>query len=65
MRVETSDEPSRLISALTYRVFRYLRGNIFGPTAHTGLRNVYLSVYHSLPPDLPVEAARAMVAKHF
>jgi hypothetical protein len=65
LRLETSDEPSRLIYALTYRVFRYLRGNIFGLTAHTGRDKVYASVYHSLPPDLPVESAQAIVEKHF
>ena len=56
---------SGLIYALTYKMFRHLRGNIFGLTAHVARGRAFISVYHSLPPDLTVEEAQAITAQHF
>jgi len=50
---------------LTYKVFRYLEGNIFGLAAHTVRGRIYVSVYLSLPPHLTLDAARAIVTRHF
>jgi hypothetical protein len=38
LRFETSRDAGGLIYALTYKVFRYLEGNIHGLTAHTRAR---------------------------
>ncbi|MEK7676479.1 MAG: hypothetical protein AAB676_11675 [Verrucomicrobiota bacterium] len=65
LRFETSQDVSGLIYALTYKVFRHLRGNIFGLTAHAARGRAYVSVYHSLPPDLSLPQAQTIVAEHF
>jgi hypothetical protein len=62
---ETSEDARGLVYALAYKVFRHLRGNIFGLVAHAARGVAYVSVYHSLPPDLPLEEARRLVAAHF
>ncbi len=65
LRFEASHHIDGLIYALTYRVFRHLRGNIFGLSAHARSAKAYVSVYLSLPPDLPLEEAHSLVATHF
>lgn len=65
LRFETTQSESGLIYALTYQVFRHLRGNIFGLTAHAARGRAFVSVYHSLPPDLSLEQAQAIAAQHF
>ncbi len=65
LRFETSQEVHGLIYALTYKVFRHLRGDIFGLTAHAAHGAVYASVYHHLPDDLSLEEAQAIVATVF
>jgi hypothetical protein len=65
LRFETTQDVNGLIYALTYKIFRHLRGNIFGLTAHAARGRGFVSVYHSLPPDLSLEQAQALTAKHF
>lgn len=65
LRCETTADAEALLYALTYRVFRYLRGNIFALAAHSVRGQACVSVYHSLPPDLPLHAAQALVAARF
>ena len=65
LRFETAEEASGLVYAITYKIFRHLRGNIFGLTAHAARGRAFLSVYHNLPPDLPLEQAQAITAQQF
>ena len=65
LRFETSQNANGLIYALSYKVYRHLGGNIFGLTAQAARGKSYLSVYHSLPPDLPLENARTVIRKLF
>jgi hypothetical protein len=58
LHFETSRNAPGIIYSLTYKVFRYLRGNIFGLSAHVSRGMAYVSVYHSLPPDLPLPEAQ-------
>jgi len=65
LRFETSRPTSGLVYALTYKVFRHLRGNIFALSAHAARGQSFVSVYHSLPADLSLASARAITAEHF
>lgn len=65
LRFETTGEARGLIYALTYKIFRHLRGNIFGLTAHTARGRGFVSVYHSLPGDLSLAQAQELTVKHF
>ena len=65
LRFETSRIGGGLIYALTYKVFRYLEGNIHGLTAHTARGNAYISVYYSLPAGKLLNEARAIVESRF
>ena len=65
LRFESSQDQGGLVYALSYKVFRHLRGNIFGLTAGTGRDNAYISVYLSLPGDLSLKSAQAIVAGRF
>ena len=66
LRFETSEPVSGLIYALTYKVYRHLRGNIFGLAGARAARGpTYFSVYLSLPPDLPPKAAACLASKLF
>ena len=62
---ETSRNSAGLLYALTYKVYRHLRGNIFGLEAHSAKAKVFVSVHHSLPPDLALAAAQAIVRERF
>ncbi len=65
LRVETTQDASGLIYAVTYKGFRHLRGNIFGLAGHVARGRAYVSVYHSVPGDLSLDRARAIVAERF
>jgi len=65
LRFETSEDASGLVYVLTYKIFRYLQGDIFGLSAHTVRGRAYASVYHRLPPDLSLEKAQAITSEHF
>ena len=65
LRFEAAREVNGLIYAVTYKVFRHLRGNIFGLTAQAARDRAYVTVYHSLPPGLSLEQAQAIAAEHF
>ena len=65
LRFETSRDAGGLIYALTYKVFRYLEGNIHGLTAHTARGNAYISIYYSLPVGKALDEARAIVESRF
>ncbi|MCL4179869.1 MAG: hypothetical protein KJ072_19250 [Verrucomicrobia bacterium] len=65
LRFESTRNSEGLIYALTYRVFRHLRGNIFGLSAQARPDRAYISVYLSLPRDLSPASARDIVGRHF
>ena len=64
LRFETQRDRSGLVYALSYKVFRHLRGDIFGLTAGTG-RGAYISVYLNLPEGLSLGEAQQIVAERF
>src|SRR5690606_22650116 len=59
LRFETVRDGGGLVRALAYKVYRHLGGNIFALTAHAARQRAYVSLYHSLPPDLSLDEARA------
>lgn len=66
LQFETGEQGIGLLYMLSYKVYRLLRGNIFGLNAHTTTRNrIYVYVYLSLPDDLPLDQAQAIVAERF
>jgi hypothetical protein len=65
LRFETRADSEGLLYALTYRVYRYLRGNIFALSAHSNRGDASISVYHSLPNDLSLADAQKIVAEMF
>lgn len=65
LRHEAVHEAAGLVYALAYKVFRHLRGNIFSLQAHATRGLAYVAVFHSLPPDLPLADAQAIVATAF
>lgn len=65
LRFETASEAGGLLYALTYKVFRHLRGNIYGLEARSVRGRSFVTVYFNLPPDLPLEAAAAIVRERF
>jgi hypothetical protein len=58
---ETTQDGSGLVYALAYKVFRHLRGNIFGLKADANPKVVYVSIYLSLPKELPLTQAQVIV----
>ncbi len=65
LRFETTHDSGGLIYALTYKVFRYLEGNIYALTAHTARDHTYISIYYALPAGRGLEEARAIVKRKF
>lgn len=65
LRFETAAEGDGLVYAVSYKVFRHLRGNIFALTAHAARGRAFISVYHTLPSDLTLEQAQAIAAATF
>jgi hypothetical protein len=64
LQAETSGEIGSFIYLLTFAVFRHLGGNVFGLAAHAakgGERRSRVMVYHSLPPNLDLPGARAIL----
>jgi len=60
---ETTQDGSGLVYVLAYKVFRHLRGNIFGLKADANPKVVYVSIYLSLPKELPFAQAQSIVAE--
>lgn len=61
LRFESERETPGAVYALCYMVFQRLRGDIHGLTAHRTRRGNLISIYLKLPPDLPLDGARAIV----
>lgn len=65
LRFESDEENDGLIYSLTYRMYRYLRADIFALSAtSTGARS-FVSIYHNLPDDLSPQEAGRLVERHF
>ena len=62
---ETAHDAGGLIYALAYKVFRHLKGNIFGLKADANPKVVYVSIYLALPEHLSPEKAQSIVRDHF
>ncbi len=62
LRCETANDVSAALFFLTCKIFLHLRGNIFGLAAHAGRGCSYVTIYHSLPADLPLLEAQKIVA---
>lgn len=65
LRFESEVDADGLIYALTYKVFRYLEGNIFGLAAHNRRGRAFVSVYLSLPAERTADEARRIVRERF
>jgi hypothetical protein len=65
LQFDSAEDPPGLVYALAYKVFRHLRGNIFGLTAETTRTGASVTIFHSLPAELPLEAARQIVRDRF
>lgn len=62
LQAETSGDVGALIYLLTFVVFRHLKGNVFGLAAHaTRLGRARVTIYHSLPSELPLGDAREIL----
>ena len=62
----TTREPKpvgAIIHALVLTVFRDLRGNVHALKANTARGSTFVSVYHSMPPDVSVDEARKILAR--
>jgi hypothetical protein len=65
LRFETTEEAGGLVYALTYKIYRHLRGHLFALTAHAVRGRAFVSVYHTLPDDLTLEQAQTIVTREF
>jgi hypothetical protein len=65
LRGETTGDVGALIYLLTYKVFKHFGGNVFALSAHKGRGGAYVSVYHSLPAETPLERAHAIMKELF
>ncbi len=65
LRFETSEAASGLVYLLAYRVFRHLRGDIYGLSAHATRGRAFVSVYHRLPPGISTAQAHGIVRERF
>lgn len=65
LQVESTTDRDGAVYAICCKLFRRLRGNIFGLSAETSNGNATVSAYHSLPPDLALDDARAIVEETF
>ncbi|MBL9134843.1 MAG: hypothetical protein JNK85_03200 [Verrucomicrobiales bacterium] len=64
LRCDTAPGDAGVVYSLTYRVFRYLRGNIFGLVAFAAQGETYLSIYLSLPQGMTFAEAQEIVSRH-
>lgn len=62
LRFESERDTPGTVYAMCYRVFRRLRGDIHGLTAHSTRRGNHISIYLKLPPELPFDQARRIIA---
>ncbi len=65
LKVATDFDGNGLLYTLSYKVFRDLGGNIFGLNGHSVRGRTYVSVYHDLPEDRPLEETHKIVQKTF
>ncbi len=65
LRFETEENASGIVYALAQNAYRHLQANIFGLVAHASRDKSFVSIYHSLPPHLDLEAANAIVQEKF
>jgi hypothetical protein len=65
LRLETSGDAGGMIYALTYKIYRHLRGDIFALSAHAARGRAFISIYHRLPTDLSLTEARAVIEQKF
>jgi len=65
LQFETAENTAGIIYAITYKVFRHLKGNIFGLSAYAVRNRAFISVYMALPPELSLEQARQIAAGFF
>ncbi len=61
LRHDTPEDIAGLVYALCCRVFRDLRGNIHGLKSQVARGQSFISIYLSLPPDLPLEQAQRLM----
>lgn len=65
LRAESDHDVGEVAYALAHTVYRQLGGNIFGLIARAGRRRTSVSVFLTLPAEVPFEKAREMVAGRF
>lgn len=65
LRFEGDEENDGLIYSLTYKMYRYLKADIFGLSAHSAGTRSFVSIYHNLPEDLSPDEARRLVNEQF
>ncbi len=65
LRFEGDPGNDGLMYSLTYRMYRYLKADIFALSAHSTGTQSFVSIYHNLPDDLSPEEATKLVAEHF
>ena len=54
--------PGAILHTLVHTVFQNLRGNVHALKARSARGWTFVSVYHSLPPDLGLDEARRIIA---
>lgn len=62
---EIKRDTGGLVYALTYKIFRYLEGDIFALSAHAGRGRSFIDVFFALPAHFPLEEARRIVQERF
>ncbi|MCZ6673577.1 MAG: DUF294 nucleotidyltransferase-like domain-containing protein [Verrucomicrobia bacterium] len=65
LRFEGIQENDAIIYTLTYKMYRHLKANIFGLTAHSARSKAFVSIYHNLPENLTPEEAKRLVETQF
>jgi hypothetical protein len=65
LRAESDHDVGEVAYALAHQVYRNLGGNIFGLVARSGRGRASVSVFLTLPPEVPFEKAREMVVAGF
>jgi hypothetical protein len=65
LQLESTTDRAGAVYAICCKIFHRLKGNIFGLSAETANGKATVSVYHSLPEDLTLDEARAIVEAEF